>query len=193
MAIAINGAGTITGVSVGGLPDGCIAEADIASGVIPAGGKVLQVVSTVKQDTFTASPATYTTITGLTATITPSATTSKILATYCVFGSPSGTANTLNTALFRDSAQVGGGTAVSNRPSTSGNISSYASTTSAAEVVSFTYLDSPSSTSALVYTVRVKLPNASGYSVYINMVHGDDNTVYSARGSSTITLMEIGA
>ena len=43
MAIAINGAGTITGITAGGLPDGVIQEADLASGV---GGKVLQVVNT---------------------------------------------------------------------------------------------------------------------------------------------------
>ena len=29
MAIAINGSGTITGLSNGGLPDGCILDADI--------------------------------------------------------------------------------------------------------------------------------------------------------------------
>ena len=38
MALSFAGNGTITGLSVGGLPDGCIASADIASGVIPAGG-----------------------------------------------------------------------------------------------------------------------------------------------------------
>ena len=50
MAIAINGAGTITGISAGGLPDGVIQSADLASGV---GGKILQVVSSTKTDTFT--------------------------------------------------------------------------------------------------------------------------------------------
>ena len=38
MALSFAGNGTITGLSVGGLPDGCIASADIASGVIPAAG-----------------------------------------------------------------------------------------------------------------------------------------------------------
>src|SRR6056300_1792758 len=36
MAITINGTGTITGISAGGLPDGSVTAADIASGVIPA-------------------------------------------------------------------------------------------------------------------------------------------------------------
>tara|TARA_Y100001963_G_scaffold145601_1_gene219450 strand:- start:169 stop:744 length:576 start_codon:yes stop_codon:yes gene_type:complete len=33
MPIAIAGAGTVTGISAGGLPDGCIQEADLAAGV----------------------------------------------------------------------------------------------------------------------------------------------------------------
>lgn len=33
MAIAINGTGTITGISAGGLPDGIITEAELASGI----------------------------------------------------------------------------------------------------------------------------------------------------------------
>jgi len=36
MAITINGTGSITGLTSGGLPDGSITAADIASGVIPA-------------------------------------------------------------------------------------------------------------------------------------------------------------
>ena len=38
MTVTVFGNGTVTGISVGGLPDGCIQSADIASGVIPAGG-----------------------------------------------------------------------------------------------------------------------------------------------------------
>ena len=33
MTITINGDGTVTGISAGGLPDGCIQEADLAAGV----------------------------------------------------------------------------------------------------------------------------------------------------------------
>ena len=36
MPITISGSGTITGLTTGGLPDGSIAAADIAAGVIPA-------------------------------------------------------------------------------------------------------------------------------------------------------------
>src|SRR6056300_1443614 len=36
MSITINGTGSITGLTAGGLPDGSVVAADIASGVIPA-------------------------------------------------------------------------------------------------------------------------------------------------------------
>ena len=47
MPIAINGSGSITGITAGGLPDGCVTADDLASGV---GGKILQVVSPTKTD-----------------------------------------------------------------------------------------------------------------------------------------------
>ena len=37
MTVTVFGNGTVTGISAGGLPDGCIQSADIASGVLPAG------------------------------------------------------------------------------------------------------------------------------------------------------------
>jgi hypothetical protein len=43
MAISINGNGTITGISAGGLPAGTVTSATLASG---AGGKILQTINT---------------------------------------------------------------------------------------------------------------------------------------------------
>ena len=45
MPITLNGSGTVTGISAGGLPDGCITASELASGV---GGKVLQYKVTKK-------------------------------------------------------------------------------------------------------------------------------------------------
>ena len=54
MPIAINGSGSITGISAGGLPDGCVTADDLASGV---GGKILQVVQATKTDGASSSVA----------------------------------------------------------------------------------------------------------------------------------------
>ena len=87
MALTLNGsANTIGGLAVGGLPDGTIAAADLASG---AGGKFLQIVSSVKTDTWTKGTSTdWLDIDGtdqagsgsiFCCKITPSAATSKVL------------------------------------------------------------------------------------------------------------------
>ena len=47
MPITLNGSGTVTGISVGGLPDGIVDGDTLASGV---GGKTLQVVQVIKKD-----------------------------------------------------------------------------------------------------------------------------------------------
>ena len=76
MPITINGTGTITGISAGGLPDGSVTAADLASSI--SLGKVLQVVHTAYG---TADTNTTTTLadTGLSLSITPVAANSKIL------------------------------------------------------------------------------------------------------------------
>ena len=90
MAIAINGStNVITGVAVGGLPDGtvdadtlasnAVTSAKLASGV---GGKILQVKQTVKTDTFSVSHGSTVDITGLSVSITPTSSSNKVLVTY---------------------------------------------------------------------------------------------------------------
>ena len=74
MPIAINGSGTVTGISVGGLPDGIVDGDTLASGV---GGKVLQSVTASTTTQVETTSTTYTD-TGLTASITISAS-SKVL------------------------------------------------------------------------------------------------------------------
>ena len=77
MPIVLNGSGTITGISVGGLPDGIVDADMLASGV---GGKILQVVSTAKTDTTsTTSLNTFVDISGMSVSITPSSSSNKIL------------------------------------------------------------------------------------------------------------------
>jgi hypothetical protein len=76
-------------------------------------GKVLQVVNTIKTDTFTATTGTgFTDITGLTVTITPSATSSKILIISTITSG-------LNTAggftLLRGSTVIGAGATAGSR------------------------------------------------------------------------------
>ena len=75
MAIQINGNGTITGISAGGLPAGSVTSATLAAA---ARGKILQVVQATKTSEFSNTSTSYTDLTGLSASITPQ-TNSKIL------------------------------------------------------------------------------------------------------------------
>tara|TARA_B100000900_G_C20247124_1_gene580383 strand:- start:41 stop:628 length:588 start_codon:yes stop_codon:yes gene_type:complete len=75
MPIAINGSGTVTGVSVGGLPDGIVDTDMIANNAVTApkrgAGAILEVVSTTKTNVFsTSSTGSWIDLTGLSVSIT---------------------------------------------------------------------------------------------------------------------------
>jgi len=55
MPIAINGSGTITGISTGGLPDGCIATDDLANNAVTTANLANNAVTTAKLGTNEAS------------------------------------------------------------------------------------------------------------------------------------------
>jgi hypothetical protein len=52
------------------------------------------------------------------------------------------------------------------------------------------FLDSPATTSSITYKVQFAA-SISGNPVYVNRFHDDTNQAFSARMSSSITLMEI--
>ena len=170
------------------IADGIISTADIANDAVTAAkiadavsfGKVLQVVSTAKTDTFSTT-ATYSggfaDITGLSVAITPSATSSKVLVLVQIYNSVGSNTQFFN--LIRGSTnllQPGSGSL----KATIGNDHSMGN-------VSITFLDSPSSTSETTYKVATAR-EASG-TVYVNRRQDSANHT----GSSTITAIEIGA
>jgi len=177
-----------------GITDGTIVAGDIASGAITSaklasgvGGKVLQVVSTTKVDTFQYSSFSswnYVDVTGLTVTITPSSTSSKILIIGYISGGGDNAvyriqknSNTLTGYLGTQTGSftLGFGSAIS------GSI--YQATGNA--VIS--YLDSPSSTSALTYKIQV----TGNGTVSINRPTDTEDSANRIRTASTITVMEI--
>ena len=195
MPITLNGSGTVSGISAGGLPDGIIQSADLATGV---GGKILQVLQTVKTDTFSTASASYVDVTGVSQAITPSATSSKILIKVSI-GFVSGR-HTGNQAVYpqfqivRDSTAIALGDASGNRGrctfSVLTNLHGGYNGTSAA----FEFLDSPSTTSSITYKIQAR----GGYTdsdqrFYINRMDNDDNQLYTARTPTTIILQEVSA
>ena len=163
--------------------DGAVTSAKLSS------GKILQVVSTTKTDVFTASATdTWHDVTGLTAAITPSSASSKILVTGHVMGCSQDASNDRRfyVLLLRGTTVVGQGDSSSSRLQV--HNSSFSDNGANNATVPINYLDSPSSTSELTYKIQVR-DDTSG--VRVNAAPGDSDSNTYARAVSTITLMEV--
>jgi len=168
--------------------DGTITSSDLASGV---GGKVLQVVSTIKTDTF----STTTTIasggalvTGLSATITPLSTSSKILILCTLHTDGTATVTQAYAWLARGSTKIGAGDNSGSRIGV--GTRGYYGDNNVSNALSMNYLDSPSTTSSTTYNVYVGT-QGSGTVVVNRTINDTNNAGDGARTASTITLMEI--
>ena len=144
---------------------------------IKGGGKVLQVVGATSTNETTTTSTSYQAVTdGV--SITPSATSSKVLLFANFETSGTDSAIRVATSFFRDSTEVTGGSRLAQRTA-AGN------TTSAAtpDQMSMVFLDSPNTTSQVTYKIAFKRQDNQSGTVKIN---DDEKTlVYVA--------MEIGA
>jgi len=161
----------------------------LAAAAMPA-GSVLQVVTTQKTDTFSTASTSFVAITGISVSITPSSTSSRI-AVFVSFGNASQASLTYTTAfrVMRDSTAIGVGDAAGSRPRASFRAVSTGSGHSGE--CSFSWIDSPSSVSSLTYTVQAQCQTPETF--YLNRTADDtDGTAaYQARSASSITVMEI--
>ena len=196
MPITIDGNGTITGVSVGGLPDGIVDADMIAAGAVTAAkrgaGAILQVVQSSKTDTDSVTGMTYDDL-GLSVTITPTSATSKILiACYASISASSGFDCSLR--LLRGSTPISVGDADGSRTRSSTTFTgNWTTVTYARQNVAINYLDSPATTSATTYKIQGRTYQ-SNVVVYINQGHLDtDSAAYEARAASSIIAMEVAA
>lgn len=155
---------------------------------LPAGvgGKVLQVVThhlssnaTISSNAFTA--------TGLTLDITPASSSNKIYLQATISLSASTAGYNQGLAFFRDSTQIGSASDDGNREgvqhmSRSLNTSGYPNS-------SLIFLDSPSSSSQITYTV--KLFGETGTTHYINRLGDNSDQAHKFRMASSFVAMEI--
>ena len=175
MPIAINGSGTVTGISVGGLPDGIVDTDMLAAAAVTApkrgAGAILQVVFSSTTTFYQTTSDTMSDI-GLSAAITPSSSSNKVLVIGNIGGIETSGDNYGAARLLRDSTTIIadldrgiGFTGDSTRQGTNS---------------SFFILDSPSSTSSITYKVQFRIPAGGG------------NITCQTNGSqSAITLVEV--
>ena len=151
---------------------------------LPA-GSVLQVVQTVKKDTFSTTSTSFVDITGLSVAITPSSTSSKILILVQLQNNATYTyAKFFN--LIRGSTNI---LVADTGESSQTESSVYSRDEAFGEVTPLVFLDSPSSTSEQTYKMQGSVQSAG--TLTINYTQVNTNAAYIGRGTSTITAMEI--
>lgn len=166
-----------------------IQGATVAGNVKLPAGCILQVLNTVKTDSFETSSTGPMDIPGLSVTITPKYNTSKILIMFNVHivGLDAGT----GLQLFRGSYALAMGDTASNRMRYTA-VGVYANTSGdnqyAGGMTSMTILDSPATTSATTYKLQGQTLS-NGFR--INKTRYDVDNGNSSRGVSTITVMEV--
>ena len=155
------------------------------------GGGVIQVVQTVKTDVFTTTSQSFTDITGLSGTITPSSSSNKIQILYTL--SVSGNGYPMF-KLLRGSTDIFVGDAASNRVRCLfGGYVGGGQMSSMTIPVSGNFLDSPSTTSATTYKIQTGVIHTTGYTIVVNRSMSDTDFNYNPRTASSIVLMEVSA
>jgi len=166
-------------------------DPNMKSGVIgkyPVGHilQTKQYVKTSKQ-IVTAGPGSSTDV--LTLAITPSSINNKILITFALSVGAAGGGEGANIQIERGGSAIGVGDARGNR-SRATTVCGEQNSDSAMGSASGIYLDSPSSTSSLTYTIAVH-GWSSSHPVNINCTGSDGNSVNYSTAISTLTLQEI--
>ena len=202
MPVTINGDGSITGLSVGGLGSGVVNTATLADGAasgskltMPA-GSVIQVVQSVKTNTQSFSTGSqtlsdsYFDISGLSVSLTPASGT-KCLVSYAVnVGGQAGYGQGL--VLFRDSTQI----YLGNADGSTIRLSNFDYTVDNKKVDSMSgqFLDTHGANGSTAVTYKLQMYVAEpGWTTRVNRSQSTASDRDYGRGASSITVMEIAA
>jgi hypothetical protein len=184
------GATGITGPTGPGGPTGPTGGQG-ATGVAGTGA-VRQVVSTSKTDAFSMGVSDWTTITGFSASITPATTSNKVLVRV-VIGTDGCTGNAFIYRILRNGSVPTGsvGDAAGSRDRATSRKTRPGDANHSFGPLSIEFLDSPASTSAVTYSIQVKVENNGTY--FFNRTQNDQDTsnAFGARSISTYTLLEV--
>jgi len=156
------------------------------------GGGIIQIKQAFKGNTFTTTSGSFVDVTGLSVSITPTSTSSKILVkvNVCGQGRPGQARNIPR--LVRDSTAIGNSTDPGNRIAGFGQMYDGGDGTNVV-TNSIEFLDSPATTSAVTYKVQIVNGNNNGDVMCINRSYDDVNSGTNHRYSSCITVMEVSA
>jgi hypothetical protein len=156
------------------------------SGQVP-----VQVIQTVKSDTFSLTSATFTDVTGLSVSITPTSSSNKVL--IMVNGVVGYNNYICRMRLMRNSTPIALGDPAGVRPQGTLTASAYASSSfDPYQMLPFSinFVDSPATTSATTY--KLQIASYGSNTVFLNRSSAWQNaTDYDGTMITTITVMEI--
>jgi hypothetical protein len=166
----------------------------VPSGGLPAGataGGAIQVVQAVKTaaETITQAGGGEQAISGLTVSITPRSTSSKVLIYYSVnVGGRNSDYAGKYLKLYRGATAIHLGDSAGSRIRCTSNVSSneYGAMSYVATVV-----DSPSTTSATSYSIKLVAQDGVSFNINANNYQEDSDSVYKGRTASSIIVMEV--
>lgn len=154
---------------------------------------LINVTSTTKTDTFSASLSANTfssDVTGLTTTITPTTATSKVLVIVTVSATAESGVTVGAWRLMRGSTAIGVGTTVSNRVAVSAYVGNY-DHAGGAQTFTFATLDAPATISATTYAVQIRNLSGLTRTHYVNRGYTDTDNNGFTRPASSITAIEV--
>lgn len=167
--------------------DSIIPRGGLASG---SSGGIIQVRSVTKTDTFQTTSGSFVDITGLSVSITPQSSSSKILIQVYVTGDGRTGQSRANFRLMRGSTAIAiGDTAGSRARATFGIYRPNDDHTT--ESASMTHLDSPATTSAVTYKMQIVSGNGGNNTVSVNRAYNWSDSFAHAATVSSITVMEV--
>jgi hypothetical protein len=186
-----------TAVGTGVLAEGMVAYLDdinqiqVYSGsswTSPLPGIGSNVVQAVKTDTLSSTSTTFTAVTGLSVTITPSAATSKVLVIAYVNGSSgNGDGEGASFRLMRGATPIAIGDADGSRDRVTGSLT-VRGTGAGVKAVTVSFLDAPATASPTTYSIEGR---ATAGTFRINRMSDDGNSSFFPRTISSITAIEV--
>lgn len=162
---------------------------NLASAALPS-GTMFNLQQGQLTTTFSTTSTTYTALTGLTVTITPTSSSNKVLVRAVIqYGGVGG--DRFSCQLVRGSTPIGVGTSVGSRLAAGASGNGGSNNALMAGTMVMEWLDTPATTSATTYGVQVT--TAAGNVFNINSTNTDTNSSTFPRTASTITAIEVHA
>jgi hypothetical protein len=155
------------------------------------GGKVLQVLTVQKLNSFTTSSVSFVDVTDITLDITVAGTSSKVMILLMSRLSPTADGYPIYAQFLRDSTVIGSGSG-SAGADCFGNAHPWSDAARHGHPTDFVWLDSPSSDGSSALTYKMQVRNYATSACYVGRSTSSSAT-YAADYPTSLTLMEIGA